>query len=226
MRTERRTSPGTRRATASPSEAGSATPPASRGSTSRTTAGRPTRTWSRSTRPARSSVRRLHRRQRTESGRGIAVDATGAAYVAGNTDFTTQATFPDGFGMVGRTSFDNTANGGPYDGWAVKINPIGNDFAYAGFIGGAALDNPYAIAIDAAGAAYVAGESTSPERASRTGTASAPGRPSTRPPTAAATRSWSRSQRRARRPSTPACSAAARGSTPSASRSMRRAPRT
>jgi hypothetical protein len=85
-------------------------------------------------------------------GSAIAVDASGAAYVVGGTG---SANFPV---VVGP---DLAYNGG-YDAFVAKILPGGAGLAYAGFIGGGASDEVYyGLAVDAAGAAYVTGKTTS-----------------------------------------------------------------
>ncbi|MFQ5748441.1 MAG: SBBP repeat-containing protein, partial [Planctomycetota bacterium] len=80
---------------------------------------------------------------------GIAVDAAGNAFVAG-------ATFSD------ETSFPVTAGpdllfNGNWDAYVAKVNPAGTALLYCGYIGGAATDIGYAIALDASGNAYVTG---------------------------------------------------------------------
>ena len=88
-------------------------------------------------------------------GRGIAVDATGAAYVTGHTS--SEATFP---GVGGP---DLTYNGGNSDTFVAKVDPSGTALSYAGYIGGASDDYGLGIAVDATGAAYVTGGTTSSE---------------------------------------------------------------
>ena len=91
-----------------------------------------------------------------DNGSRIAVDAAGAAYVAGQTQSTEQ-TFP---GTVGP---DLTHNGG-YDAFVAKVNPQGTGLVYAGYIGGASPDYGYGVAVDAAGSAYVTGQTQSTEQ--------------------------------------------------------------
>jgi hypothetical protein len=96
-------------------------------------------------------------------GDGIAVDSTGNAYVVGTTQSTN---FPTRVG-----SFDRTFNGGIFDVFVTKINPTGTALVYSTFLGGtpaaipAGGSDPFefgrAIAVDAAGNAYVAGQTTS-----------------------------------------------------------------
>jgi hypothetical protein len=82
----------------------------------------------------------------TDSGNGIAVDASGI-YVVGETDsnnFPTvnayQATFA-----------------GATDGFISKLKPDGSNFLYSTYFGGPAQDAATAIAIDSAGNAYITG---------------------------------------------------------------------
>ena len=91
-----------------------------------------------------------------DSGYGIAVDATGAAYVTGYT-YSSEATFP----VVGGP--DLTFNGGNHDAFVAKVNPAGTGLVYAGHIGGSGGDFGYGIAVDGASAAYVTGYTSSSE---------------------------------------------------------------
>ena len=92
---------------------------------------------------------------------GIALDGVGSAYVTGSTS-SDQATFPVSGGP------DLTFNG-DHDAFVAKINPAGTTLAYAGYIGGAGWEhgegNDFgeAIAVDAAGNAYVSGTTNSNE---------------------------------------------------------------
>jgi hypothetical protein len=85
-------------------------------------------------------------------GWGIAVDAAGNAYVTG---WTSSRNFP---AVVGP---DTSYNGGAYDAFVAKVNPSGTGLVYAGFLGGSAGDVGWGIAVDAAGNAYVTGETSS-----------------------------------------------------------------
>ena len=86
----------------------------------------------------------------------IAVDAAGSAYLAGHT-MSTEASFPV---LIGP---DRTYNGGFDDGFVAKVKPSGEGLVYAGYIGGTSSDEARGIAVDAAGNAYVAGETRSTE---------------------------------------------------------------
>jgi hypothetical protein len=88
-----------------------------------------------------------------DAGNAIAVDAQGAAYVAGVTKF---VDFPSTPG-----AFDPTWNGGtgnqPSDGFVGKLNPAGDHFDYLTFLGGSGNDEALGVAVDASGQAYVTG---------------------------------------------------------------------
>jgi len=84
----------------------------------------------------------------SDGGRGIAIDASGAAYVTG---WTNSSDFPTTAG-----AFDTSLNG-DYDAFVVKLNAAGSALTYATFLGGNLKDEGYGIAIDASGAAYVTG---------------------------------------------------------------------
>jgi hypothetical protein len=83
-------------------------------------------------------------------GRGIAVDSTGAAYVAGTT-------YSTDFDLLNEVE----PFGGSGDVFVSKLTPAGDALVYSTYLGGAALDEAEGIAIDAGGAAYVTGETSS-----------------------------------------------------------------
>jgi hypothetical protein len=86
---------------------------------------------------------------RVDEGNGIAVDSLGNAYVAGNTT-SGQATFP----VTGGPDLSYNLN---KDAFVAKVNSSGSDLTYAGYIGGADIDEGHAIAVDSSGNAYVTG---------------------------------------------------------------------
>jgi hypothetical protein len=89
--------------------------------------------------------------------RGIAVDSAGCAYVTGET-LSTEATFPVKVGP-GLTYHPRiTSSGSGYDAFLAKVDTSGSNLIYCGYIGGSEDDFGYGIAIDAAGNAYVTGE--------------------------------------------------------------------
>ncbi|MFN3648483.1 MAG: fibronectin type III domain-containing protein [Armatimonadota bacterium] len=85
---------------------------------------------------------------------GVAVDRTGASYLTGQTaslDFPTrnpiQAEKSGVFGL--------------FDAFVTKINPTGTSLVYSTYFGGTSDDSGQKIEVDAAGAAYVVGTTTS-----------------------------------------------------------------
>jgi uncharacterized protein (TIGR03437 family) len=84
--------------------------------------------------------------------RAIAVDAGGNAYVAG---FTSSSQFPASAGAF------QTALKGSADAFVAKLNPAGSALVYATLIGGTYDDRAYALKVNAAGEAYVAGQTWS-----------------------------------------------------------------
>ena len=91
-----------------------------------------------------------------EQGRGVAVDLAGSAYVTGWT-LSTQVTFPVAVGPDLTYNDDGTFE----DAFVAKVSPDGTTLAYCGYIGGAGFDFGNSIAVDAAGSAYVTGDTTS-----------------------------------------------------------------
>jgi hypothetical protein len=95
-------------------------------------------------------------------GRRIAVDASGNAYVLGQTksgDFpTTSGAFDRSLAIppnCPRCFADN------YDAFVLKLNATGSALLYSTYLGGTDYDDPRGIAIDGAGNAYVTGETAS-----------------------------------------------------------------
>ena len=84
----------------------------------------------------------------------IAVDASGAAYVTGETG---AADFPTTVG-----AFDTSYSGGSRDVFVTKLNPAGSALAYSTFLGGGATDLGIGITVDGAGSAYACGYTASP----------------------------------------------------------------
>ena len=91
-----------------------------------------------------------------DSGNGIAVDAGGNAYVtgsAGSTDF-----------PVTTGAFQQTIGGAQDyigDAFVTKLNPTGTALVYSTYLGGLRADEGAAVAVDAAGNAYVTGQTQS-----------------------------------------------------------------
>jgi hypothetical protein len=95
---------------------------------------------------------------------GLAVDASGAVYGAGQTN-STQATFPsgNGLGTLGVPGFDQSYNGGVNDAFVAKLAPSGTSLSYITYIGGSGNDQGPGISIDGSGAAYVFANTDSTE---------------------------------------------------------------
>jgi beta-propeller repeat-containing protein len=87
---------------------------------------------------------------------GLAIDTSGNAYLTGMTK-SDETTFPV------KTGPDLTYNG-LYDAFVAKVHAGGNGLDYCGYIGGASFDYGYAVAVDLAGNAYVAGSTESDQR--------------------------------------------------------------
>ena len=91
----------------------------------------------------------------SDSGSDIAVDTSGDAYLTGSTG---SSDFPTTGG-----AFDTTHNGGS-DAFVAKLSPVGgggSDLLYGSFFGGSAGETAASIALDASGASYVTGGTTS-----------------------------------------------------------------
>src|SRR5262249_48792875 len=87
----------------------------------------------------------------SDEGYGIAVDAQGNAYVTGATDGGPPSAFP-----TTPRAFQPTS-GGWVDAFVTKLNPQGSALVYSTCLGGILMDEGHAIAVDAAGNAYVTG---------------------------------------------------------------------
>ena len=96
----------------------------------------------------------------TEMVGGLAVDATGSAYVSGTTSSANLPTTANAFQPRW------TPKSGPTPsttGFVVKFSPDGSTVTYATYLGGTGADRAHGIAVDSAGNAYVAGETISPD---------------------------------------------------------------
>src|SRR5262249_24407349 len=87
-----------------------------------------------------------------DGGQGIAVDASGNAYVIGNTSSTN---FPT-TGSPAQSGYR-----GGYDVFVAKLNTAGTALPYATYLGGSAGESGNAIAVDGLGNAYVTGYTSS-----------------------------------------------------------------
>lgn len=93
---------------------------------------------------------------RQQNGWSVAVDATGAAIVAGET-LGVLTNLP----LVGfQTNFGGRVNNGG-DAFVAKLNSAGTGFDYVTYLGGSTFDGAVSVAVDGAGNAYVAGYTTS-----------------------------------------------------------------
>ncbi|HUQ64441.1 MAG TPA: SBBP repeat-containing protein [Acidimicrobiales bacterium] len=89
----------------------------------------------------------------TDTARGIALDQSGAAVVAGSTS---SPDFPTAKAFQGALRDDDEA-----DGFVTKVSPSGADLVYSTYLGGAGPDHAVAVAVDGSGAAYVTGDTRS-----------------------------------------------------------------
>jgi hypothetical protein len=87
-----------------------------------------------------------------ELARGITVDSSDAAYVAGVTGSTD---FPTTTGAF------QTTNAGGNDAFATKLAVDGRSLAYSTYLGGSGSDNGSGITVDSSGAAYLTGATSS-----------------------------------------------------------------
>jgi hypothetical protein len=83
-----------------------------------------------------------------DNGRAIAVDASGAAYITGDTYSSDFPTTPGAFDTI----FSPNS-----DAFLVKLNTTGSALNYATFLGGGSSDGGFGIAVDDNQAAYVTG---------------------------------------------------------------------
>jgi MYXO-CTERM domain-containing protein len=81
----------------------------------------------------------------------IDVDAAGAAYVGG---FTYSSNLPTANGAQKKP-------GGDWDAFVAKLMPSGSELAYATYVGGSRADFTWGFTIDADGAAYISGNTSS-----------------------------------------------------------------
>jgi hypothetical protein len=93
---------------------------------------------------------------------GIAVDASGNAYVTGETLSTDFPATPGSFQLTCGTDTKCNAAGGAVfsDVFVARINAGGGTLHYATYLGGSSDDTGLGIAVDGSGNAYVTGETT------------------------------------------------------------------
>jgi uncharacterized protein (TIGR03437 family) len=94
---------------------------------------------------------------------GLAVDSAGAVYMTG---------FVDGAVLTTPGSLQPTFGGGPTDAFAVKISSSGS-LIYSTYLGGSQNDSASAIAVDSQGAAWIGGQTGSPNFPGTSGTGGA-----------------------------------------------------
>lgn len=95
-----------------------------------------------------------------DAGHGLALDPAGNAYVTGYT-FSTNFPTANAFQSI----YGGDSGRAPYlfgDGFVTKINNAGSALVYSTYLGGNDSDAGYGIALDSTGAAYVAGQTRSP----------------------------------------------------------------
>jgi Ca2+-binding RTX toxin-like protein len=99
-----------------------------------------------------------------DHGSDLRVDASGAAYVTGDTRSTD---FPTTSGAFDRTYNDTQFE----DAFVTKLNPDGRALAYSTYLGGSGNNGDwgFALALDASGAAYVTGKTNSTDFPTTTG---------------------------------------------------------
>jgi len=90
-----------------------------------------------------------------DAGQAVAVGRDGSAYVTGTTYAVFAGTFPVSAGAL------QTVRGGEGDAFVARLDPRGAALAYSTLLGGAGQDGGRGIAVDADGAAYVAGYTAS-----------------------------------------------------------------
>ena len=95
-------------------------------------------------------------------GYGVAVDGRGNAYVTGRTNSYKEFPLVDGPDLIyGQGGGFREAHFFVMDAFVTKLSPSGTTIIYSGYVGGAGDDWGNAIALDGAGNAYIAGETTS-----------------------------------------------------------------
>ncbi|MBZ0280115.1 MAG: SBBP repeat-containing protein [Anaerolineae bacterium] len=84
----------------------------------------------------------------SEHSTGIAITASGSAYIAGVTNSTNFPTL---------NPHQNTYGGGQWDAFVTRLNPAGSALTFSTYLGGTFVDISMDIALDSAGNAYVTG---------------------------------------------------------------------
>jgi uncharacterized protein (TIGR03437 family) len=90
-----------------------------------------------------------------DSATGLALDAGGNAYLSGTTQSRDFPVTPGAF-----QSSNNAGSGCPNTVFVTKINPAGTALAYSTLLGGGNCSSSWGLAVDPAGFAYVAGQTS------------------------------------------------------------------
>jgi Beta-propeller repeat len=93
-----------------------------------------------------------------DEGFGIALDNSNNVYVTG---LTQSADFPRVNQITGACVGACGTGSGTFDAFVTKINAAGNALVYSSLIGGSSDDEPFEIAVDGSGGAYLAGQTNS-----------------------------------------------------------------
>ncbi len=93
---------------------------------------------------------------RSDAGSGVAVDPAGDAFVTGTSTSTNFPCFP-----TNSDGFLHATNAGGSDVFVTAFNPDASALLYSTLLGGKKNDSGYGIAVDAAGNAYVVGQTIS-----------------------------------------------------------------
>ena len=92
-----------------------------------------------------------------EGGAGIAVDASGNAYIGGATSSTNFPVTPDAY----QSNNNGNGNNNGFNAFLTELNATGSGLIYSTYLGGNSNDFANAVAIDGSGNAYLAGQATS-----------------------------------------------------------------
>ncbi|MBS1807092.1 MAG: SBBP repeat-containing protein [Acidobacteria bacterium] len=92
----------------------------------------------------------------------IAIDTTGNAYIVGNTASTSSTNdFPTTASAFQKTFSGSSIPGPRTDAFITKLNAMGTALSYSTYLGGNGADNALGVAVNAQGAVFVAGSTSS-----------------------------------------------------------------